>query len=109
MSVGPMGMMGSVAGSQLPQATGTDVDKAKQTTANQSRQSESTKNAERAASLGEAEQDQEASDRDADGRRLWEAAPEKQDASADENQTDDGASRSRDPSGQRGENLDLSG
>ncbi len=108
MSVGPMGMMGSVAGSQLPQATGTDADKAKQATANQSRQSESEKKAER-ASLGEAEQDQGASDRDADGRRLWEAPPEQQEASADENQTEDGSSPSRDPTGERGENLDLSG
>ena len=97
MSVGPVGMMGS-----------SDAERARQDVDRQVRAAQSQEKAESAAGVGETEQDQEASDRDADGRRLWEdpaAASRKADgeqASAEETQ-------SKDPTGNRGLNLDLSG
>ena len=70
MSVGPMGMIGSAAGTQLAQTKGADIDKSKQDAGTQSRAADSAQKAENAAGLGEAEQQSESSERDADGRRL---------------------------------------
>ncbi|MFV1964277.1 MAG: hypothetical protein ACC628_02550 [Pirellulaceae bacterium] len=107
MSVGPMGTMGSVAGSQLPQTKGADAERTQQETVDQVRQTESNRKAENASGVGETEQDQEASDRDADGRRLWEAAPESE-AHPEGDETGD-LPRSKDPRGKTGANLDLRG
>ncbi len=109
MSVGPMGMAGSVAGSHLPQVKGSDLERAPDDVSNQVRHTESAQSAESAAGVGQTEEDQEASDRDADGRRPWEAPadvpPPPQDADEQAGQ----APRSKDPTGQRGTHLDLSG
>ena len=47
MSVGPMGMAGSSAGSQLAQSHGTEVNRSQQETSDQARQLETTKKAEK--------------------------------------------------------------
>ena len=63
-----------------------------------------------AAGVGETEQDEQASDRDADGRRLWEKPATSDQQPADEEsppQTDRPAGR--DPHGQCGQHLDLQG
>ena len=93
MSVGPMGMAGSV-----PQV--------QQETANQTRQVQSQQKAENAAGVGETEQDEQTSDRDADGRRLWEADAGKGEAADVEESSE---RQSKDPSGSCGGNLDLTG
>ncbi len=72
MSVGPLGMVGSSAGSPLAQSQGSDVNRAQQDTASQSRQTQMSEKAEHASGVGQTEQDEEATDRDADGRRPWE-------------------------------------
>jgi hypothetical protein len=72
MSVGPLGIIGSAAGSPLAQSQGSDVNRAQQDTASQSRQTHMSEKAEHAAGVGQTEQDEEATDRDADGRRPWE-------------------------------------
>ena len=107
MSIGPMGTIGSAAGSPLAQGQGSEVNRAQQDTADNARQTQAAEKAENAAGIGQTEQDEETADRDADGRRLWEIAPE-----ADEQEQEDstaGEQRSKDPTGQKGGQLDLSG
>ena len=107
MSMGPLGMASSVAGG-LPQARAADADKTQQQASDQTRQANSSEKAEQAAGVGETEEDEQASDRDADGRRLWEGDPQA-DTPDTEPPSDDKTPQSRDPSGARGGNLDLSG
>ena len=106
MSVGPTGMAGGVAGSPLAQSHGSEVNRAQQETADHARQTQAAEKAENAAGVGQTEQDEQASDRDADGRRLWEEIPgsaEKQEESASSQHV------SRDPTGQLGGTVDLDG
>ena len=111
MSVGPLGgIAGSVAGSPLAQSKGSDVERARQDSANQARRTQADQKAEDAAGIGEADgEDHETADRDADGRRLWEAPP---DATSDDAPGQEGRSEqapAKDTSGERGNLLDLSG
>ena len=102
-------MIGSVAGTPMSQAKGTDTDKNAQDTVDQSRESKTAEKAEQAAGVGQTEQDEQASERDADGRRLWEDTG---DGSTTENTQEDspqGSALSKDPTGQSGTQLDLSG
>ena len=108
MSVGPLGILGSAAGSPLPQAKGADVETTQQTTSEQARRADAIRTAESAEGLGEMDQDQEAEDRDADGRRPWECRrvePGTAEPPADENPP----SMAPDPTGQRGTQLDITG
>lgn len=107
MSIGPMGTIGSAAGSQLAQGHGSDVNRAQQETTDHARQTQSADKAESASGVGQTEQDEETADRDADGRRLWEAPPEVEDA--EQGEREPGDQRSKDPTGQKGGQLDLSG
>lgn len=112
MSIGPSGMVGSFAGSPLSQSKGSDTDQVQNASTNQSREIQMEKNAEKASGIGETERHEEASERDADGRRLWEKknqkkqSPSEQDAAQASTQE---APRSRDATGQHGKQLDLSG
>jgi hypothetical protein len=108
MSIGPMGTPGSVAGSQLPQSKGADVDRTQQEGTDQARRAAAARQAESAEGVGHTEEDHESSERDADGHRPWEAPQDRGEAAADENAADD-AALSRDASGDRGANLDLTG
>ena len=107
MSIGPMGTLGSAAGSQLAQGQGSDVNRAQQDTADNARQTQSTDKAESAAGVGQTEQDEQATDRDADGRRIWELPPEAGEQEPEQQAL--GEQRSKDPTGQKGGQLDLSG
>jgi hypothetical protein len=102
-----MGMAGSAAGSPFAQGQTSDVNRAQQETADQARQTQSVDKAEAASGVGETEQDEGTSDRDADGRRLWEAPPEPQDE--EQTPTAEDAPRGKDPTGETGARLDLSG
>ncbi len=107
MSVGPMGAAASAAGAPFAQGQGSEATRAQQESAEQARQTNSTKKAEDAAGIGQTEQDEEASDRDADGRRLWEGAPEEGNAEQDDPTAT--GQRSKDATGEKGGQLDLSG
>ena len=110
MSVGPMGMAGSVAGG-LTQIRTADAGRAEKQSADQARQTKSDQKAEAAEGVGETTQDEKTSDRDADGRRLWEALPE-QTARVDEPNEDaitQEVPQSKDPTGTSGGQLDLTG
>ena len=111
MSVGPLGgIVGSVAGSPLAQSKGSDVERAQQDAANQARRTAANQKAESAAGIGEADgEDHETADRDADGRRLWEAQPEAASDDAPAQDTHSEQAPAKDASGQRGNLLDLSG
>ncbi len=109
MSVGSLGLIGSLAGTPLAQAKGSDIDKAKTDTNNQVRATEAASRADAAAGVGVTQEDSQTSDRDADGRRLWEFGPqEEQPADAATDATAPPA-LSKDPSGNSGTQLDLSG
>lgn len=110
MSIGPTGMIGSVAGSPLAQGQGSEVNKAQQDTADQKRQVDLADKAGKAEGIGQTEQEEQASDRDADGRRPWEIGGQ----AAEQEPDDAGLPASekhgaRDPSGERGQHLDLNG
>ncbi len=112
MSIGPMGMIGSAAGSPLAQGQGSEVNRAQQETADHARQTQANEKAENASGVGQTEQDEETADRDADGRRLWEVASEEGELDKGEPEQEDATEqqpRGKDPSGQKGGQLDLSG
>jgi hypothetical protein len=110
MSIGPLpGLIPSVAGAPLAQAKGADAERTQQDTVSHDRQLQGELRSEAAAGIGAADgEEKAASERDADGRRLWEAplgpAP-KSDSPADE----EPSRASRDATGARGQELDLSG
>ena len=108
MSIGPSsGLAGSVAGSPLARASSSESDRASQEVGAQQRQVNSEKKAESAAGIGETDgENKEASDRDPDGRRLWEAAP---DDGAESDDTENAPARGKDATAQSGNLLDLSG
>ena len=73
MSMVPMGgIVGSAAGAPLSQTAGSETEAAKKDATAQSRKAEADNKAEQASGIGQTEQDEGTSDRDADGRRLWE-------------------------------------
>jgi hypothetical protein len=67
--------------------------------------------AEQASGVGQTEQDEETTDRDADGRRPWEIGPTRPDPGSTESEpTADVSSRQgKDPAGITGNQLDLRG
>jgi hypothetical protein len=113
MSIGFGGVVGSAAGAPLSQTTGSETERAQKDSLANQRQIDSNERSARAAGIGQTEQDQQSSERDADGRRLWEA-PAKRPNDEEQNQADGedptAASRqSKDPTGQSGTQLDLTG
>ena len=107
MSIGPMGFAGNVAGTSLSQRTGSEVERTQQETSNQARAIASERKAESSSGVGETEGDQAASDRDADGQRIWEESPQSSgEPEQDETPQD---RRSKDPDGLAGSQLDISG
>ena len=110
MSMVPLGgIVSSAAGVPLSQTAGSETERAQKDSQAQGRQVDSDQRAERAAGIGQTEQDQESSERDADGRRLWEGPPE----SRQDEKHDDAPSapprQSKDATGQAGTQLDLTG
>jgi hypothetical protein len=108
MSVGSLGgLIGSAAGVPLAQTGGSEAERTSRDAASHARASDGAAHSEKAAGIGTTEQDQETSERDADGRRLWEAPPDKK-------QQDEAAAaaanrQSRDTTGHCGNHLDLTG
>lgn len=103
-----MASLASAAGTQLAQVKGADVERVQQDAGVQQRHAESQLKAENAAGVDAADgEDHLAEDRDADGRRLWE-----EQAAAKHGQAATEATErrlSRDPTGEAGNQLDLSG
>lgn len=99
MSLGPLGgvtagLGGSAAGSPLSQTAGAGSERASKDAAAQERTTDSALRAERTSGVGQTEGDQQTSDRDADGRRLWERQKQRDkpdDPEQPETDADDGA------------------
>ncbi len=111
MSVGPMGITGGFAATQLAQGKAAE-DRSAAQTAEQSRRTEANRLAEAASGIGRTTEEAEAHDRDADGRRLWEDTsrqPPEEPASETPAEETTPAPVAKDPSGNCGRNLDLSG
>jgi len=107
MSIGSLGLIGSLATTPLPQKAA-DADKSVRDAADQSRETQAARQAEAAAGIGETEEDSQASERDADGRRLWEQPPGKQPPVEEVPGTEDSPPHlSKDPRGEAGGELDL--
>jgi hypothetical protein len=106
MSIGPLGISAGTAGTPLAQAKGTEIDRVRQEVADRERTIRHEEKAEAAEGVGEPDcEDHEAAERDADGNRTWE-----EDLSEAETKSDSGKKpRSKDPSRERGNFLDLLG
>jgi len=110
MSVGPIGgVIGSAAGAPLAQTKGSESERSKRDAAAQDRSVETNKKTEKTAGVGETQQDEGASDRDADGRRLWEKPETAETQDEPVEQPIPSEPRSKDASGQAGGQLDLLG
>jgi hypothetical protein len=114
MTMVPLGgLMSSAAGAPLSQSAGSETERAQKEALAHNRQVDATDKAERAAGIGQTEEDQESSERDADGRRLWEAPDKASKANKPQDETATGAAgparQSKDATGQSGTQLDLTG
>ena len=113
MSIGSLGgIVGSAAGAPLSQTAGAETERTQKETSARQRLADSQEKSEQAAGIGTTEEDQEASDRDADGRRLWEASRKKdlqEQGQPGSPEDDQNRPKSKDPSGEAGTTLDLLG
>jgi hypothetical protein len=109
MSMGPLGgVASSAAGAPLSQTTGSETERLQKGSLAQSRQVEAEQKAELAAGIGQTAEDQQTSERDADGRRLWEGSA-KAGQGKNTAEADTAARQSKDATGQSGTKLDLTG
>jgi hypothetical protein len=113
MSIGPLGgVIGSAAGTSLSQAAGSETERTQKESLASQRLVEGEQRAENAAGIGHTEQDQESSERDEDGRRLWEAPVKTKGKTSDSAASEDAggqSKQSKDPTGQSGTKLDMTG
>jgi hypothetical protein len=110
MTMAPLGgIVSGAAGAPLSQTAGSEAERAQKDSLAQHRQIDASQKAELAAGIGQTEQDQESSERDADGRRPWEAPTKssKQEQPADVPEPQN--RQSKDATGQSGTKLDLTG
>ncbi len=110
MSVGSMGIVGGVAGTPLSQVR-IHADRAREATAAHEQRVESDAKAEDAAGIGRTDgENHDTNERDADGRRLYEAPSEAASREHDPAATPTGdAPHAVDPTGAAGSQLDLTG
>ena len=103
------GMLTSAAGVALAQTSGSEAERTQKDAASQSRVADADQHAEQSAGIGQTQEDQASSDRDADGRRLWEGPVEPKKASNTAPEIEIESKQSKDPTGQSGTRLDLTG
>ena len=108
MSIASLGIAGSLAGTALPQRAA-ESEKAQRETAEQVRAADATQQAENAAGIGQTEEDSQTSERDADGRRLWEEQRRTKAKAAEPEPQLSSVPLAKDPTGARGSQLDLLG
>jgi hypothetical protein len=110
MSMGPVGgVVGSAAGAPLSQTAGSETERTQRDAQAVGRQSDADQLAEQAAGIGQTHEDQESSERDADGRRPWESPTKRSQRPPTEEPTDSPPRQSKDATGQSGNQLDLTG
>ena len=104
-SIPNTGIISSAAGAPLSQTKGSEIEKNQQDSNAVQRQEKNDKKASDAAGVGQTEQDEGSSDRDADGRRFWERSSR---TSTDAEQQEQ-PRQAKDPEGNCGTSLDLTG
>lgn len=105
MNVVPMGgIISGAAGAPLAQTGGVETERTQRDAVARERQVTSENSAEKSAGVGTTDEDQETSERDADGRMFWE-----QPAPADHQESQGQSKQSKDPTGESGNSLDLTG
>lgn len=110
MSMGPLsGLVGSAAGAPLSQTAGSESERLQKGILSQDRKADADQKAELASGIGQTAEDQESSERDADGRRLWEGSAKAGKATHSADAADATARQSKDATGQSGTKLDLTG
>jgi hypothetical protein len=102
------GAFGSAAGAPLAQTAGAETERSQKDSAVRERRADAQGKSERAAGIGTTEQDQGTEERDADGRRMWEETGKKKDAAAEAG-VGEPERQAKDPTGQSGNALDLTG
>ena len=108
MSVVPTGLAGAFAGAPLAQTKGSEIERAQQYTQVRQRQANSQARTADAAGVAAADgEDTQAHDRDADGRQFWVRPGPTQ--PVDEAVEPAGPQQSKDPHGESGSQLDLTG
>ena len=100
------GIVNSAAGAPLSQTAGSETEKLQKDSSAASRREVNDKKADESAGIGQTEQDEGTSERDADGRRFWEANDE---AKKQSEESDIPSRQSKDPAGLSGNSLDLTG
>jgi hypothetical protein len=97
----------SAAGAPLSQSAGAEAERTQRDASGQQRVADAQEKSEKASGIGQMDEDQQASERDADGRRLWEDTKKKKQADA----ADDVElpKQAKDASGLSGNALDLTG
>jgi hypothetical protein len=109
MSIASLGILGGLATTAGAQRAA-DTPRVDSETTDQSRAVTADEHAENAAGIGQTEQDSGPTDRDADGRRLWENTRRKKAASASATPESPAPPPiSKDPTGSCGGELDLVG
>ena len=107
MNIGAaIGLASSAAGAPLSQTAGSETERVGRDATAHQRSVDTQAKSESAAGIGETEGDQEASERDADGRRLWEETAKKKPSDGEANET---PRQAKDASGVSGNSLDLTG
>ncbi len=112
MNVGAMGgVLGSAAGAPLSKTAGSETERAQKDASARQREVDSDQKAEKASGIGQTEGDQGPSERDADGRRFWEAPQDKEKEAVEGQSTaeDEPQRQAKDPTGNSGNSLDLTG
>jgi hypothetical protein len=106
MNVGATtGALTSAAGAPLSQTAGAEAERTQKESSVQQRLADAQTKSEKASGIGQMDEDQQASERDADGRRLWEDTRKKKAAEAEPAES----RQAKDPTGMSGNSLDLTG
>ena len=111
MSIGPLPpLFSSIAGAPLSQTSGSEVERSKKEAQAHSRIADAEAKAVDAAGIGKTSGEEKASDRDADGRRLWETHNhDKNPETSSETLPLAPPKPVKDPRGESGSQLDLTG
>ena len=108
MSLASLGIVSSFAGAAAGQRA-VESDRDQRETMEQARAAKAVESAANAAGIGQTEEDSEASDRDADGRRPWELPAAEASKAPATAEPAPATPLSKDPSGSSGSLLDLLG
>jgi len=108
MSIGSLGIVGGLAATPLPQRAA-EAESAQRETVEQTRAAQASQQAENAAGIGQTEEDSQTSERDADGRRIWEEQRGRTKKATEPTAEAAQAALAKDPSGDCGGTLDLVG